>query len=124
MKEATSTLTRAEELKVTPVPQLLGAKYALLEPELRRIKGYRNKLMHGQITGQNITSRQIERDVHHLIDWVATLGVASAAEFGYDGIQRNTFRSAKAVAKSAVASYPFSGASEFKSWLKGLAGGG
>ena len=113
-----------EELKVASVPQLLGTKYAKLEPEIQRINGYRNKLMHGQITGQNITSRQIERDVHHLIDWVATLATAADAEFGYDGIRRNTYHSAKTVAKSAVEAYPFNSAREFETWLNWVAGGG
>jgi hypothetical protein len=113
-----------EELQVASVPQLLGDKYATLEPEMRRIRGYRNKLMHGQITGQKITSPQIERDVHHLIDWVATLAASADAKFGYDGIRRNTYRAAKATSISAVARYPFNSAAEFKAWLKGVAGGG
>jgi len=113
-----------EELQVASVPQLLGDKYATLEPEMRRIRGYRNKLMHGQITGQKITSPQIERDVHHLIDWVATLAASADAKFGYDGIRRNTYRAAKATSISSVARYPFNSAAEFKAWLKGVAGGG
>jgi hypothetical protein len=112
-----------KELKVASIPHLLGARHAALEQEVRRIKGYRNKLMHGQITGQKITSRQIERDVHFLIEWVATLAAAADAEFGYDGIRRNTYRSAKAATKSAVPGYPFATATEFKAWLKGIAGG-
>lgn len=113
-----------KELKVASIEQLLGLKYDALAPEMRRIKTYRNKLMHGQITGQKITSRQIERDVQILINWVATLAAGADVRFGYDGVRRNTYRAAKSVANIAVANYPFSNATEFKAWLRGVAGGG
>src|SRR5882672_338421 len=62
-----------EALGVTPLPKLLGSEYTTLWPEILRIKAYRNKIMHGQLTGQGIKSPQIERDVVHIIDWIAAV---------------------------------------------------
>lgn len=105
-------------LGVSGVQKLVGEKHKSLSTELTRIKKYRNKLMHGQITGQKISSYQIEKDVVILIDWVSALGSGAKQEFGYDGVQRNTFREAKSVSKVVVSNFPFSNATEFKEWLK------
>ena len=104
-------------LKVASVEQLVGADYKALHQEIGRIKRYRNKVMHGQVSGQGITSRELERDVGILIDWVAALAAGSQAKLGYDGLARNTYRTAKAAAKLAAADYPFKNVTEFKTWL-------
>jgi hypothetical protein len=107
-------------LGVTPIPELLAKDHTRLSTELSRIQKIRNKLMHGQITGQKISSRQLERDVILLIDWINCLADAAEREFGYDGLRRNSFRKAKSVAKINVAKYPFNNVSEFKNWLRAL----
>ncbi|WOB06898.1 hypothetical protein [Piscinibacter gummiphilus] len=109
-----------DALKVDSVATIVGEHYTRLQKEVRRIKQYRNKLMHGQISGQRITSRQIEQDVKILIEWVAALAAGSQARFGYDGIGRNTYRAAKAKADIAVTDYPFTNVAEFKAWLQGI----
>jgi hypothetical protein len=109
-----------EALGVTSVPDLLGSHYAKLWNEIARIKAYRNKLMHGQITGQGITSPQLERDVLWIIEWVACLATAAERTFGYDGLKRNTYRVARSTSKIPVDKYPFSTAAELKTWLSKL----
>ena len=59
-----------DALGVTPLPELLGPSYPQLWAEIKRIQKYRNKIMHGQHTGQGITSAQLERDVIHIIGWI------------------------------------------------------
>jgi hypothetical protein len=108
-------------LGVKPVPALLDARYRDLWGQISRIKKYRNKLMHGQITGQNINSPQLERDILCIVDWVASLAAAADATFGYDGLKRNTYRVAKSASKIAVDNYPFGTLSEFKKWLSTIA---
>jgi hypothetical protein len=76
--------------------------------------------MHGQITGKKIKSSQIERDVLYLVSWIDSLADVASAEFGYDGLGRNTFRAAKASADITVAKYPFSTTAEFEAWLGGI----
>jgi hypothetical protein len=109
-----------EALGVTSVPKLLGSSYAALSREMTRIKKYRNKLMHGQITGQIIKSPQLERDVLWVVEWVSCLAAAAENRFGYDGLKRNTYRAAKATTRIAVAEYPFQTSAELKLWLSGL----
>jgi hypothetical protein len=111
-------------LGVTPVPALVGERHAELAAELARIKKYRNKLIHGQVTGQSIQSGQLERDVKYVVQWVAALAAGAGAAFGYDGLKRNTYRSAKASVNIAVSAFPFKNAAEFKAWLNGLPRGG
>jgi hypothetical protein len=102
------------------VADLVGDRYSKLSAELTRIRAYRNKLMHGQITGQRISSRTLERDVHILVDWIAALAAGASQSFGYDGISRNTYRAAKESSKIAISSYPFTNSDEFKIWLTTL----
>jgi hypothetical protein len=104
-------------LGVTPVPDLLGTHYAQLWKEIVRIKSYRNKLMHGQITGQNVKSPQLERDVIWIMEWVGCLAAAAEATFGYDGLKRNTYRTARGTSKISVSRYPFTTSADFKDWL-------
>jgi len=110
-----------EALGVTSVPDLLGSRYAELSRELARIKKYRNKLIHGQITGQGIKSPQLERDVLWIVEWVSCLATAAESAFGYDGLKRNTYRIARATSKIAVGKYPFATPEELRTWLPGLA---
>ena len=107
-------------LGVTPLPQLLGSSHAQLWSEITRIKKYRNKLMHGQLTGQGIKSLQLERDVIHIVNWISAVAHASDAAFGYDGLRRNTYVAAKASANLHVQNYPFSTPAELKTWLSTL----
>lgn len=102
------------------VPKLLGSHYAELSGHIGRIQKYRNKLVHGQVTGQSIKSRQLERDVLWIMAWVSCLATEAEKEFGYDGLKRKTYRSAKATSKIAVAEFPFDSPVEFKTWLSSL----
>jgi hypothetical protein len=105
-------------LGVTPVPTLIGQNHSQLAGEVARIKKYRNKLMHGQATGLSIQSAQLERDVKWIVQWMTELAAGADAAFGYDGLKRNTFRAAEATANIAAATYPFSSAATFGTWLR------
>ena len=109
-----------QELGVKPVSELLSSRWTVLSKELMRIKDYRNKLMHGQMTGRRLSSDYLERDVIVMVDWIHSLGEAARSEYGYDGVGRNTYRHAKAGGAQVVRKYPFSTPEEFESWLKGL----
>jgi len=112
-----------QELGVKPVSELLGARWTVLSRELARIKDYRNKLMHGQMTGRGLSSDHLERDVIVMVDWIHSLGEAARSEYGYDGVGRNTYRHAKAGRMQIVQKYPFNTPEEFERWLKGLSKG-
>jgi hypothetical protein len=106
-------------LGVPSIEALLAPRDVELMREIARIKKYRNKLIHGQITGLKIPSRQLERDVAWIVDWVGCLAEGSQRAFGYDGLRRNTYRIAKD-APAIVATYPFETPAELEAWLPTL----
>jgi len=107
-------------LGVTPIADLMGDAYIKLWPEIKRIKRYRNKILHGQNTGESVKSETLERDVILLVEWIAALARASDAAFGYDGLKRNTFSLAKTARVTVTKDYPFSTSTELKKWLGNL----
>jgi len=108
-----------KDLGVAAVPTIMSADYERLWPAMQKIKKNRNKLAHGQITGQKIRSVELERYVRTVVEWMSCLGEAAKRVYGYDGVQRNTFRQAKTVAQRGT-SYPFVDARTFGSWLTAL----
>jgi hypothetical protein len=111
-----------EQLGVASVPTLLASRYAELWQEVARIQKYRNKLIHGQITGSDIKSVQLKHDILWIVDWISCLATAADNTFGYDGLERNTYRTAKAAKKIAVNKYPFNAPADLKGWLSKLTG--
>lgn len=109
-----------EALGITPIPKLLGKGHASLWTEITRIKKYRNKIMHGQLTGQSINSAQLERDVIHIINWMSALAETANDAYGYDGLKRGAYRIAKSTAKIPVQKYPFANVKQFEAWLKNI----
>jgi len=109
------------ELKVDPIPALIGGKYPVLRSEIEKVKRYRDKLIHGQITGLNVSSPQLEGGVVAIVEWISSLAEAAEMRWGYDGLRRNTYRSAKSVAQINVAEYPFKTVAEFEQWLAAVA---
>lgn len=109
-----------QALGVTPIPKLLGEQHAGLWAEITRIKKYRNKIMHGQQTGQSITSIQLERDVIHIMRWMSALADAANTAYGYDGLRRGAYRIAKSTADIPVQKYPFANVKQLEAWLKTL----
>jgi hypothetical protein len=113
-----SFITCFDALSTTSLRDLVGSDYDEFLENIRRMRDYRRKLLHGQVTGQRLTSRQLEDDVTFLRTWIETVARVCGRYLGYDGIGRNTYRRAKAVKRSVVAKYPFSAAGEFKDWLR------
>jgi len=102
------------------VHDLLDDHGKTLFSHVERIEIYRNKLVHGQMTGLKLTSDSLERDVTLMVDWLSLLGNAARKEYGYDGIGRSAFRHAKEAETTAVQNYPFDSTTEFGDWLKKL----
>jgi hypothetical protein len=97
--------------------EIVGPQYDCYVDELKRIRKYRNKIFHGQITGQKITSRQLEKDTAILRGWISLLAVSSHRVLGYDGVARNTFQKAKSTSRALKQIYPFANVAEFRRWL-------
>lgn len=98
---------------------LIGAAHAQLAPEIERIHRLRNKLLHGQLTGQKLDAVRLEADVLYVIAWMSALADAGTREFGYNGLERNTKRLA-ALRPARIARYPFTSVADFETWLTNL----
>lgn len=103
-------------LGVKTVPTLIGDRHDALAKDIDRINQYRNKLMHGQLTGDSLSREDMGRDVLLLIEWIDALANGAHHEFGFDGLERNACASA-AAQNIAVKEFPFKTVPEFKAWL-------
>jgi len=101
-----------------PLRTTVGGGYDRYMADIDRIKRYRNKILHGQITGLNLTSRKLETDVTLLRQWVIIVAESCLATIGYDGVGRNTFRKARDATRFVVPNYPFTTVGTFDTWLR------
>jgi hypothetical protein len=85
-----------EALYSRPIAALVGPDYARLKARLDQSIDYRNKIFHGQLTSQSLTSTDLVSLSGDIRLWCTRLGDNASAEIGYDGFGRNSFR------KSAV----------------------
>lgn len=106
------------ELRTKTVAELIGEQHSTLNQHVQRIQNYRNKLVHGQVTGQKIDASALERDVRWIISWVESLAAGAQTAFGYDGLGRDTFKTAKAT-KPVLTDFPFT-PETFGEWLHEL----
>jgi len=110
-------IAAVEALGVGSIQSLIGTDYEELATQLERIQKYRNKLVHGQVTGLGLATEDLLEDVNHIAAWMTALASGAQRKFGYDGLRRDSFVQAKGTDIIAVAKYPFASASEFKAWL-------
>ncbi|MER9022148.1 hypothetical protein NKI01_06180 [Mesorhizobium sp. M0815] len=75
-----------ERLADITVADMVGAEYDRLSKVLRKAKRYRDKLFHGQLPDQYVSTEEfieIERDIRA---WCGLLGAGALKVIGYDGI--------------------------------------
>ena len=108
-------------VRITGVTEadLVGTSHARLSPEIERIHRNRNKILHGQLTGQKLDVARLEADVVHVIAWMTALATGGTRKFNYDGLERNTARLAR-VRPARINQYPFGTVGEFETWLNNL----
>jgi hypothetical protein len=78
-----------------PVEQLVGTEYKRLRERIDAATKHRNKIFHGQLTGQGLSRAALLSFVTDLRTWCEALGRAAQAEVGYDGCGRNSLRKAR-----------------------------
>lgn len=93
-----------------------GNDYNYYDNAIVRIRRYRNKILHGLITGQKLSSKQLETDINILRNWIKVVAKYFEMNYGYDGLGRNTFKKAKSRAP-ILKSYPFNNLSDLETWI-------
>jgi hypothetical protein len=101
------------------LPSIIGPQHGALSAEIARIKPYRNKLAHGQISGLHLTTAQLLTDVGHIASWMSALATGAQARLGYDGLRRDSFTQAKSVPAMPL-HYPFNTVGELATWIAKL----
>ncbi len=76
------------------VEQLVGADYLRLRGRVHEATGHRNKIFHGQLTGQDLGRPALEAFVKDLRSWCHALGNGAKSEVGYDGCGRDSLHKA------------------------------
>jgi hypothetical protein len=76
----------------TSFQAIVGADYSRLKAELVDIKKYRNKILHGQPTGANLSPKQLTAYTKTMREWCSVVTAAMLPELGFGGFERNSFR--------------------------------
>jgi hypothetical protein len=95
----------------------VGPSHDDLSKKLKEISKYRDKIMHGQVSGRDIKAEELRTDILTLIDWINLLGEGAHAAFGYDGLKRNTYKQAKKCVANVAAKYPFDKPVSMLQWI-------
>lgn len=74
------------------VKSLVGDRYRTLKRETNTAYSFRNKILHGQQTGQSLTRRELEKYILSMREWCELLAVGADERIGYDGFARNSLR--------------------------------
>jgi hypothetical protein len=63
-----------------------------LNTDFSRIKKYRNKILHGQPTGEQLSADDLRQEITIMRNWCSIVAESMNKEIGFDGFQRNSFR--------------------------------
>lgn len=77
-------------LTPTNPKKLIGDRYAILSRSLANSYDIRQKIFHGQQTGQDLSRESLERHTKDIQEWCKLLANACDAHFGYDGFKGRT----------------------------------
>lgn len=75
--------------------EIVGRGFDDFQIERERLRAYRNKILHGQLTGQNLTASQLTNKVSLIREWCTLVAEKFTIEIGYDGLGRGAFRKSK-----------------------------
>ena len=96
---------------------MVGERHSALNEEIGKIGRYRNKIMHGQLSGDNISVETLINDAQILVDWMDLLGAGAIEHFGYDGIEPNTYCKAMQNKESIEGYEKFASLEELKKFI-------
>jgi hypothetical protein len=95
----------------------VGIRHDELARRIETINAYRNKIMHGQISGRRLQPHELQNDILTIIEWMNLLGKGAQTAFGYDGLKRDTYQCAKKRGHNPIANYPFDKLDGMLQWI-------
>lgn len=84
------------ELSPRSLKSIVGNKYQKSLGEISRIKPYRDKILHGQLTNDSLDSAKLQKEVKILQEWVSLIAEKLWDEIEYDGLS-NSFTKSQSV---------------------------
>ncbi|MEP3918464.1 MULTISPECIES: hypothetical protein [Paracoccaceae] len=79
-------------LATCSVKELIGNEYTALKRDTNKALQYRNKILHGQQTGQSLKRSDLEASISSMRRWCELLAVQAHNRIGYDGFSRSSLR--------------------------------
>ncbi|MEW6649413.1 MAG: hypothetical protein AB1453_04395 [Chloroflexota bacterium] len=74
-----------------------------LSTDFPRIQKLRNKILHGQPTGKNLSANDLKKEIGAIQKWCQSVAESMMTEIGFDGLEWNSFR--KNCNKNLAATY-------------------
>ncbi|MCY7345313.1 MAG: hypothetical protein LH614_03755 [Pyrinomonadaceae bacterium] len=108
----------------TSFQQIVGGDYDELRPKLDEIrKKYRNKILHGQLTGHGLNAKQLSEQVEVMRKWITLIAEKLSSEIGYDGLESSAFRKFKEPTFSSSFQFQIGNVKELDTFIKESMGG-
>lgn len=79
---------------------------SFLKTDFPRIQKLRNKILHGQPTGKNLSTNDLKKEIDVIQKWCLNVAESMMTEIGYDGLEWNSFR--KNIDKNLASTYKIS----------------
>ena len=108
-----------ESIHPKSIADLIGADYSRLQSLPAIVTKHRNKIFHGQITGQELSREMLLDYVSNLREWCKLLGEGAFNYFGYGGFDDSFHKSADS---TFVSGYKLSlaGIADYEKFLRTL----
>jgi hypothetical protein len=74
------------------IDELIGQKYHGLKSKIEESIRFRNKIFHGQLTGKDLSRKDLFQYVDNISEWCRLLADNAQNEIGYNGFSRNSFQ--------------------------------
>ena len=81
-----------DTLSPVQVKELIGLDHDRLWARFCMFARFRNKIFHGQLTGEQLSTGQLLTNVGDIKLWCRLLAESANREIGYDGFARDSFR--------------------------------
>lgn len=100
------------------VEKLVGVSHGTLRARITEATRYRNKIFHGQLTDQNLSTTDLVDLTGDLRSWCEALASGAQAELEYDGFARNSFRKSQVPDIASRLLEQFANIGDYKAFIK------
>ena len=97
---------------------LIGPDYTRLKNRIDESIDHRNKIFHGQLTSRQLSRDDLVRLAFDIRAWCAAMAHGAAAEFGYDGFERNSFQKSMVPGLSRRYRIQFTGIPDYEDFIR------